>query len=393
MIHSIVDTLRWTDVLDVAVVGFILYGVIAWARRSASSNMVIACIGFGGLYMLSRALDLYLTRALVQAILAVAVLAVVIVFQDDLRRLLDHVGAWTLRRRTRTPAATGNAVVDVLARTATHLAERRTGALIALRGAESWDRAIDGGIEIDGKLSTPLLESIFDHHSAGHDGAVLIERGRIARFATHLPLSSNHDARGGHGTRHAAALGLSEACDALVLVVSEETGQISVAEHGVLTSIDAASLASRLLEFHARHTDNAARRDGRAWWRGHRLQNAVLAIAVAVGLWLGFARKTDFAVRTMTVPIELRGLDPALALDETSDTEARITLEGPRRAFDLVDEGELVVVVSLASLDGGSHVIEITQEQLDLPRDVTLSRVEPNFILVSTKKAEPPPSP
>lgn len=386
---GILDAARWPDVLDVVVVSLILYGAIAWIRRSASSNMVVACIGLGLLYLLAREFDLYLTRSLLQAVLAVAVIAVVIVFQDDIRRLLDRVGAWPWKRPPRTTADASSAVIDTLVNTAEHLSRSRVGALIALRGEEPWARSIRGGTRLNGDVSQPLLESIFDHHSAGHDGAVLIECGRITRFASHLPLSANHDVLGRHGTRHAAAVGLSEACDGLVLVVSEETGGISVAENGALSAIDSASdLHERLAHYHARHDRTARQR--RFGWRNQSLQNAVVAVAVAISLWFAFARQTDTAVRTLTAPIELRGLAPTLAVDEVSDKEAEITLEGPTRAFDLLGEGDLVVVVDLGDLTPGSHVIDVGQDQLDLPSDMSLSRIVPDVLRLAITKAPPP---
>jgi len=384
------QTLRWADVLDVIVVAMILFGVISWARRSASRNIVIAILAFGALYLVSRALDMYLTRVFLQAILAVVVLAVIIVFQDDLRRLLDRLGGWSLRRNQRRAAA-GDSNIDTLISAAEELANARTGALIALRGAESWNRAVRGGVSLDGEVSLPLLVSIFDHHSAGHDGAVLIERGRITRFATHLPLSSNHEALGRRGTRHAAALGLSETCDAILIVISEETGSITVAERGRMDEVESGGeLRERLDDFHQRH-HKTERAPWREWLTRHSIQNAALACIIAVGLWFAFAhRAADQVVRTFAVPIELRGLPEGMTLEGAGGAEARITLEGPARALELLSEEELIVAVDIASITAGQHVILLTSEQLNLPRDVTLSNIDPPYLSITAKEAPPP---
>src|SRR5699024_10925097 len=125
-------------------------------------------------------------------------------------------------------------------------------ALIVLKGKEEWDRHITGGVELQGQVSLPLLFSIFDPKTAGHDGALLIENGLITKFGTHLPLSTHLHKISRGATRHAAALGLSERCDALVIVVSEERGVISVARQGQLIELDASSdLKSHLTEFWA----------------------------------------------------------------------------------------------------------------------------------------------
>ena len=381
----LLQTIRWADALDVIVISFVLFGVISWARGSAARNMVAALLAFGLLYLVSLGLDMPLTRAFLKAILAVAVLTAVIVFQDDIRRFLDRMGAWRVGRRFGRSPSVSSVWIDDLVSASEDLADSRTGALIAVRGRESWDRAIRGGIALDGQVSQPLLMSIFDHHSAGHDGAALVEKERIARFAAHLPLSSNQVAVGRHGTRHAAAVGLSETCDALVIVVSEETGTISVAERGVLAAVaSAAELRARLEQFQARHEERHLK-PWKALWTHHAVQNAVLAVIVSLSLWLFFAHQSDVVARSVLVPIELR-LSEAMTLDQVSDAEARITLEGTARAFESLNEDELVAVVDLSHLTPGSHLVELTQDHLNLTGTISLSGIEPRFIRVFTEK-------
>jgi uncharacterized protein (TIGR00159 family) len=378
------QTIRWADALDVIVVSIMLFGVISWARRSAARNMVAALLAFGVLYFISRGLDMHLTRVFIEAILAVAVLTGVIVFQDDIRRFLDAMGAWPFGRSRRRSTPGASAWVDVLVSASVALADARTGGLIAVAGAESWSRSIRGGIALDGAISVPLLMSIFDHHSAGHDGAVLVEEDRIARFAAHLPLSSNQDAVGSRGTRHAAAVGLSENCDALLIVISEETGTLSVAERGVLNPVDsAAELRARLEHFRARHEDRRSK-PWKALWTHHSMQNGALAVIGSLCLWLFFAFQLDVISRTVSVPIELR-LSEGMTLVQSGDTEARVTLQGTARAFELLNENELVAVVDLSDLTAGAHVVELTQDHLKLPGAISLSGIEPRRIRVSTR--------
>jgi DNA integrity scanning protein DisA with diadenylate cyclase activity len=318
---------------------------------------------------------MHLTRVFIEAILAVAVLTGVIVFQDDIRRFLDAMGAWRVGRRFGRAPSVSSVWIDDLVSASEDLADSRTGALIAVRGRESWDR-VRGGIALDGAISVPLLMSIFDHHSAGHDGAVLVEEDRIARFAAHLPLSSNQDAVGSRGTRHAAAVGLSENCDALLIVISEETGTLSVAERGVLNPVDsAAELRARLEHFRARHEDRRSK-PWKALWTHHSMQNGALAVIGSLCLWLFFAFQP--------VPIELR-LSEGMTLVQSGDTEARVTLQGTARAFELLNENELVAVVDLSDLTAGAHVVELTQDHLKLPGAISLSGIEPRRIRVSTR--------
>src|SRR5699024_8867990 len=131
-----------------------------------------------------------------------------------------------------------NVATDIIAEAASKMADEKTGALIVIRGNDQWDRHIHGGIKLEGEISLPFLLSIFNPESPGHDGAVLLEDHEITRFGVHLPLSTNLNRQLTSGTRHAAALGMSEHCDALVVVVSEERGVISVAQAGHLFEVD-----------------------------------------------------------------------------------------------------------------------------------------------------------
>src|SRR5262245_46451357 len=160
-----------------------------------------------------------------QGSFAMFVMLIVIVFRDALRQFVDPIAVWSLARK-RLPAL-GSHTSDILVRTLSDLAKEHGGALMVIRGNDPLEQDITGGIPLDGKLSGPLLKSIFDPHSPGHDGAVLVEQDSITRFAAHLPLSKNLTQLTNVGTRHSAALGLAELTDALCIVVSEERGTIS----------------------------------------------------------------------------------------------------------------------------------------------------------------------
>jgi len=221
----------WLDLVDIATVGVLLFLAIRFVRRTRGRRALTGLTLLGGVYLLARALDLQLTASLFQGFFAVLVLVFVVVFQEDLRRLFEQLGS--LRRRGSRDRR-GVDVSDVIVRAVARLAATRTGALIVLPQREPIESHVEGGIPIDGRLSEPLLLSIFDASSPGHDGAVVLRGAWIERFAVHLPLSVNRAALGPGGTRHAAALGISERCDAICVVVSEERGTVSVARDGAL---------------------------------------------------------------------------------------------------------------------------------------------------------------
>jgi DNA integrity scanning protein DisA with diadenylate cyclase activity len=330
-----------------------------------------------------------LTSLFFQAILAASILVLVVVFQEDIRRVFERIALWgTFRERRRLYASPLN--IDTLIEVASTLASQKVGALIVLKGKEPIDRHVDGGILLGGRLSKPLLYSLFDPHSPGHDGAAWIEADRLVKFSVHLPLSKNAKAVGHQGTRHAAALGLSERSDALVLVVSEEYGTISAAENGILyTALSAAELKERLEHFYRSRFPRKTETPFKQLLReDFRLKG--LSVVLAAFLWLALAYQPATIQRTFVVPIEYRNLPRDGYASGAKPTEARVTLSGSERAFNLLNPSQLILSLDLSPLKDGQEVFALTEESLRCPFNLNLSvyRIEPSEISL---KASPKP--
>jgi uncharacterized protein (TIGR00159 family) len=358
---ELVRQVRLADVLDVLIVTGLVSAGMAFVRRTRAGFVAVGLIGLTGLYVVASAFDMQLTAAILAAFFAFAVVIVVVIFQDQLRQLFESIAM--LGRRT-TPGAAALAALsgrptEVLVSTLTECARRRVGALVVVPGRQSIERYVQGGIDADARLSVPLLLSIFDPHSPGHDGAVIVEGDRVRRFAAHLPLSRDFTQLHSVGTRHSAALGLAEITDACCLVVSEERGEISVAMDGRLErGVEAPRLTAALGERDVAG-DHAPEGNGWArWWRqgwGERL--AVLA--VVIGLWLLFVPGGRPAERTISVGVEAANLPSGYVLAETVPAAVDVTLAGTRRSFYLLAPERVTVEVdaSLASLGRRSFTL------------------------------------
>ena len=230
-----VHLVRWLDLVDIGVVSVFCWLAIRYVRHTQARAAVVGLALLFATYAAATALDLKLTASLFQAFFAVVVLVLVVVFHEDLRRFFEQLGSWRFWRAGE--PGSSSETIDSLTRVVSGLAAQRTGALIVIPGREPLGRHIDGGIPLGGRMSEPLLYSIFDPSSPGHDGAVVLRGQIVERFAAHLPLSANHEVLGTRGTRHAAALGLSERCDAICIVVSEERGAVSIARAGELRTL------------------------------------------------------------------------------------------------------------------------------------------------------------
>jgi uncharacterized protein (TIGR00159 family) len=228
----------FTDSLDILIIALFLYSLLLLLRRTRYFMMFLGLSIAAGLYLLSQILHLELTLRVLHYFGGVALVVLVIIFQTEIRKYFEFLGLIGSRQIKVGPWVPRSPSTAEIVQAMVKMAQAKIGALIVIQGRDAIDTYISGGIELDGLISEEILCSIFYPHSAGHDGAVVISNNRIQRFATQLPLSVNFREIGKRGTRHSAALGLSESTDALCLVVSEETGSISVCRNAHLKTLD-----------------------------------------------------------------------------------------------------------------------------------------------------------
>ncbi len=238
----------WIDALDVLIVAFVIYQLLLLFRGTRAIQMLL---GLALLYAAARVslrVGLMTVNWILQSLLAAWVLLVVVVFQPELRRALASFGERSRFLRAFRRVEEGQ-LVDELVRGVGSLAAQRIGALVVLARETNLSDSLDAGVPLDAALSRKLLESIFQPASPLHDGAVIIQGGRIAAASCYLPLTLNPQLDPELGTRHRAAIGLTEETDAVAIVVSEQTGAISLIERGRMTgALEPGSLRARLGE-------------------------------------------------------------------------------------------------------------------------------------------------
>ena len=258
-----------------------------------------------------------------------------------------------------------------------------------LRGREPLERHLHGGVPLDAQISRPLLESLFDPHSSGHDGAVIIEDGRITQFGAHLPLSRNHQQLADPGTRHMAAIGLSERCDALVVVVSEERGRISVAEHGKLRQMASIVDFEERLEKFWRHVFPQAESS-----LGLRLLRANFALkagslALACLAWFFLSFQVATVQQSFLAPVEFRNVPENYEVASSDPVSVNVTLSGPERAFFLLDPSTLKVSFDVSKINEGPQVLSIEDRNVARPSQLEVSRIEPRTVRTIVHQLKP----
>ncbi len=226
-------TVNWRDLLDIALVSFLVYELLLLTRGTRAIQMALGGSFLIGLFFVSRWLELETVNWMIRNLAAYVVFAIIVLFQADIRRALAHFGRASLFRYFQR-ATSAEETIEELVVAATTLATRRIGAIIVIERQIGLRNYIEGGIPLDAMVTYDLLASIFQPGSPLHDGAVIVQGDRVAAAACFLPLSVNPRVSRSLGTRHRAALGLTEENDAIAIVVSEETGNISLALDGEL---------------------------------------------------------------------------------------------------------------------------------------------------------------
>ena len=223
----------WRDAVDIVIVTFIIYSIFALIRGTRAMQISIGLVVLGSTFFVARAFDLPALEAISKQILFYLPFAVIVLFQQEIRRALagmvGHPLAFFVRQRG------GEVPVEAIVNATDVLSAKQIGALIAIEGRQTLRMYEEGAKPVDALLTTELLVSIFTPGGPLHDGAVIVRGNRVAVANAFLPLTSTPDPKLAHGTRHRAAIGISEESDALVIVVSEENGSVAVTLDGVLS--------------------------------------------------------------------------------------------------------------------------------------------------------------
>ena len=228
--------MQWSDYLDILVVAFLIYKLLPLLKTPHIMRLARTVIALVAISWITNVAKLYTINWILNQFLAIGLLAFVVLFQPELRRMLDHLGNVKLTRffGMSRPVQEMDAVISQTVRACEAMSREKVGALIVFARDQRLEEYFKTGTSIDAQVSDQLVRNIFFKNSPLHDGAMIIRDGRIASAGCVLPLSTNENLAPELGTRHRAGVGMSEATDAVVVIVSEENGAISVASGGML---------------------------------------------------------------------------------------------------------------------------------------------------------------
>ena len=372
------------SVLDILLVAFLIYQFLSLVRGTRAAPMLVGVATLGLAFYFARLGELRTLNWLLSTLLPYVVFALIVVFQSEIRHALANLGSRSFLMRSSNSAAD---VYDDIVLAANLFSQNQTGALIVIEREIGLRTYIESGVALDARLSYDLLATVFRPSAPLHDGAVIVQRDRIAAAACFLPLSMNPVLSTQLGTRHRAGIGITEETDAVAVIVSEETGTISLAVGGTIErELSVERLRERLGHLLRRYAPaprcrvqwkTALLKMSRQvrWLRGSKSQGRgrktddgelrtaqlsasallhnfglkLVSILLAIGLWMAVARDPIAEVE-IKVPIEFHNLADNLEIDSANFTEAQIRVRGPERLIHRLGPADVRADIDLANV-------------------------------------------
>ena len=395
--------LTFKDFLDILIITIFLYLILSFVLRKRYTLFVIFGILFWYLiFFISSQFNLILTNFIFKWFISFGLLFILIlIFVQEIRDFFYFSGTFgfnIFRYLKEKNSNISESSIEIITDAVKEMSEKRIGAIIVIEGNDSIDEFVSSGYLLDGFISKPLILSIFDPSSPGHDGAMIIRNNKIYKFAVHLPLSKNPEKTKNRGLRHRAGLGITEVSDATVIIVSEETGDISLARKGEIEKIkDVFELKEKLLNLNiSKNNKNQS--------ISLSLQNLsfknflIFLVSFITSLSLFLVINNNYALiqKTFIVPVEFTNIPPNLIIKEFKPTEITIALKGQKYVFNVLNPNELKVIVDLKNYEKysiskwNSVLVEDKNVIIKIPKNLSVVNISPSNIRFYLEKIEEP---
>lgn len=377
-----IPAIRIQDIADILIMTFLLYQLYSWFRGTRAIQVLLGLGVVTLIYFATRFLDLYMTSWVLQELGTVLIVLIIVVFQTEIRQALYRFSL--LRHILDSRQETQHSQFQDIAETLFRMAANRTGALIVFQGNESLHDLMTNGVVINSEISPQMLESLFYDGAPFHDGAALISNGRIEKAACHLPLSVSPDVPQHLGTRHRAALGLSERSDAVIVAISEERGEVSLVTAGTIRRMNSPTELIMALDELLRSETERPRVTLRQRVFSNLFPKIVLLLGVCV-FWVLITTRQG-QITTVTAPVRLHGVPDSLFLlrthpeDVTVQIKAMSSLTPPPSKLDLTAE------IDASEMTEGTTALRISHDDITTPSGMIITTVSPSSVRVSAER-------
>lgn len=377
-----VPTIRIQDIADILIMTFLLYQLYSWFRGTRAMQVLLGLGVVTLIYFATRFLELYMTSWVLQELGTVLIVLVIVVFQSEIRQALYRFSL--LRHLLDSGPGMQPSQFQEIAETLFEMAAKRTGALLVFQRSESLHDLMTNGVPLDCEISPQILESIFYDGAPFHDGAALIKDGRIALAACHLPLSVDPNVPRHWGTRHRAALGLSERSDAVIVVISEERGEVSLASAGTLQTMSSASELISALDQLLRSDTEKPRIALREKLFSNLLPKVAILLSVCVFWALVTTRQGQ--ITTVTAPIILNGIPEELILLRTTPEAVDVQIKSLSSLSPPPSKLDLTAVLDASQAKEGYNTIRVQNTDFNLPSGLSINSISPSSIRIVTER-------
>lgn len=374
---SFLETVRWQDVADISINSYIIFRLYIIFRGTNAFRVLIGIVFLWFFQRLAVSLGLIITSWAIQAITAVAALIIIVVFRNEIRSVLQTKNLKAILWEF--PYNTVLTPIETIVESVFEMAQKRIGALIVFPGNEDLKELVQAGIAWHGLVSEEMIMSIFWHDNPVHDGAAIIKGDRITEVGVILPLSHRKDLPTDYGTRHRAALGLTESSDALAVVVSEEKGVILFAKNAEMTVIGQKEKLRQILQEHTGVISKP-----QEFYKSEKFRTTAAAIAsilFMISIWFSFFRGME-TLTTIQTPIDYLNRDPKVEILETSVNSINLTLSGSGPLIKSIRSEQVMVRIDLSNAMVGKNTFTLTKENIILPPAIILKSVDPQRVEV-----------
>ncbi len=376
-IQTIKEMLDWRVSLDIILITLLIFFLYRTFRATGTGKIFLGIMIAVALFIVARLLDLKGIEWIYSNLSPIFLLALIIIFQPEIRKIFERAASIKHREIGGEAPKLSSVISNVIFT----LAKQRRGALFVFPGQDSIKAWTSEGIQLGAQPSYPLLMSIFDPNSPGHDGAIVIENGKVSSFAVRLPLSESQKLSEEFGTRHHAGLGLSEVTDAFVIAVSEERGTVTMFYEGVVERIkDKNELAARILK-HWNYIASYPLFNQNNMTQRKTITQIVISFVLAFLFWSTVVlTQSELREISYTVPIEYLSATKKLVVVGEKPFEISLNLISTASELDRLNPMLLRVHIDLSKLSPGENIVRITEENVELPNHVKLLGTDPSSL-------------
>jgi uncharacterized protein (TIGR00159 family) len=373
------SSIQLTDFIDITLISYIIFRLYVLFRGTTVLRVLIGIVLLWFFQSIASLMNLILTSWAIQGIIAAAAILVIVIFRNEIRSVLQTKNLKTLlwsysRKNIQTP-------IEIISESVFELAKKHYGALIIFKAKNNLEEIVHSGITWGGALSKEMILSIFWPGNPVHDGAAIIQGNQVSQVGAILPVSGRKNLPSQYGTRHRAALGLTEKSDGIAVVVSEETGKVAIARDGQLNgSQDIDEFSKTLREYLNQGDEEKA--NSKKKFRLEISIAAVVSFLFVTSIWFVFARGMDTIV-TLDVPVEYMNRPQEMEILDTSVNNVRFQLSGSSAILKSISPDQAQVRLDLSKGVVGKNSFTITNKNVSLPPGVLLKEIEPDVIDVT----------